>query len=98
MTWPIGVPPPCAREVYEKGKGVCVVAGSPEDVERWVQMIAHAASANLDWHYHDGKASIFHLGDAISRQRVLWTIRNKRLRRMLKGHVFKVENPAVYRF
>ncbi len=98
MEWPKSVPPPCDSEIYEKGEGVCIVAGSRDAIERWVQMIALVANAKLDWIYNGGKASVLHLGDAISRQRVLWTIRNKRLRRMLKGHVFKVENPAVYRF
>ena len=38
-------PAPCSPEIFKKGKGVCVLDGSSNDVERWVQSIAKEANA-----------------------------------------------------
>jgi hypothetical protein len=33
----------CDPEVFQKGSPVCVLSGSPKDIEAWVQSIAKAA-------------------------------------------------------
>lgn len=88
-------PPPCNPEIFEKGKGVCVLDGSSNAVERWVQKIAKAANAQVDWHYSGGRANVLHLGDDESRQRVLQAIKD--LQSELKGTILSIDGPALYR-
>ena len=64
-------PAPCNPDIFKKGRGVCVVDGSPNAVERWVQSIAKKASAQVDWHYSGGRANVLHLRDGKKRQRGL---------------------------
>jgi hypothetical protein len=88
-------PPPCDPEIFKKGDGVCVVDGSSNAVERWVQKVAKKANAKVDWHYSGGRANVLHLGDAESRQRVLNAI--SELEGELKGTILSVGGPALYR-
>ncbi len=85
----------CDPEIFENGKGVCVVSGEPDDVERWVRLVAKKANAKVDWHYSGGRASVLHLGDEASRQRVLSAINE--LKSKIKGHILSVGGPALYR-
>src|SRR3990167_7598907 len=88
-------PPPCNPDIFKNGKGVCVVDGSSNAVERWVQSVAKKANAQVDWHYSGGRANVLHLGDDESRQRVLNAI--KELEGELKGRILSVDGPALYR-
>lgn len=88
-------PAPCNPEVLKKGRGVCVVQGSSNAVERWVQSVAKKANAQVDWHYSGGLANVLHLGDDASRQRVLNAI--SELGGELKGRILSVDGPAIYR-
>ncbi len=88
-------PLPCNREIFKNGKGVCVVYGRSNAVERWVQLIAKEANAQVDWHYSGGRANVLHLGDDTSRQRVLNTI--NRLKDKLEGQILSMGGPALYR-
>lgn len=88
---------PCHPEIFKDGKGVCIVEGSSDAVEHWVLEIARRANARMDWHFNHGKASVLHLGDDASRQRVITTINE--LRSNLQGKVISIDDPsAVYRF
>lgn len=88
-------PAPCDPEIFQKGEGVCVVDGSSNAVERWVQAVARKASARVDWHYSGGRANVLHLGDAASLQRVFNAIHE--LKSELKGRILSVGGPALYR-
>lgn len=88
-------PPPCNSDIFEKGTGVCVVEGPSNAVENWVQKIAKAAEAQVDWHYSGGLANVLHLGDEKSRQRVLQTIKD--LEGELNGTICSVDGPTLYR-
>lgn len=88
-------PRPCNPKIFKKGKGVCVVDGSSNAIERWVRAVAKKAKAEVDWHYSGGRANVLHLGDAKSRQRVLNAI--EELKGELKGTILNVGGPALYR-
>lgn len=88
-------PPDCKSGIFKRGKGVCVVDGNPDDVERWVKTVAKKANAKVDWHYSGGRANVLHLGDDESRQRVLNAI--SKLEGTLKGTILNVGGPALYR-
>ena len=88
-------PAPCNPDIFKKGRGVCVVDGSSNAVERWVQSVAKKANAQVDWHYSGGRANVLHLGDDASRQRVLNAINE--LEGKLKGRILSVDGPALYR-
>lgn len=88
-------PAPCKRDIFEKGRGVCVIDGSSNAVERWVQSVAKKANAQVDWHYSGGRANVLHLGDDASRQRVLNVIHE--LEGELNGTILNVDGPALYR-
>lgn len=88
-------PPPCDPEIFENGKGVCVIAGSANALERWVRAVAKIANAKLDWHYSGGRGNVLHLGDADSRQRVFNAI--EELKDKLDGQMLRVGGPALYR-
>ena len=88
-------PAPCNPDIFKKGRGVCVLDGSSNAVERWVQSVAKKANAQVDWHYSGGRANVLHLGDDASRQRVLNAINE--LEGELKGRILSVDGPALYR-
>ncbi len=90
-----GVTPPtlCNREIFLKGRGVCVVDGRAKAIERWVRVIAAKANAQVDWHYNGGRANVLHLGDNESRQRVLKAINE--LESELDGTILSIEDPSV---
>ncbi len=88
-------PPPCDPEIFKKGEGVCVIAGSSNALECWVQLIAKTANARVDWHYCGGRGNVLHLGDAESRQRVLNAIEEHKSK--LRGQMLSVGGPALYR-
>lgn len=88
-------PAPCNPEIFEHGEGVCVVNGSSNAVERWVQSVAKKTEAQVDWHYSGGRANVLHLGDDESRQRVLNAI--SELAGELDGTILSVDGPALYR-
>lgn len=88
-------PAPCNPDIFKKGRGVCVVDGSSNAVERWVQSVAKKANAQVDWHYSGGLANVLHLGDDASRKRVLNAINE--LEGELKGTILDVGGPALYR-
>ncbi len=82
-------------EIFKNGRGVCVIDGGSNAVERWVRLVAKKADAKVDWHYSGGRASVLHLGDEASRQRVLDAI--SELKDELKGRILSVGGPALYR-
>ncbi len=88
-------PAPCNPDIFKNGKGVCVVDGSSNAVENWVQLVAKTANAEVDWHYSGGRANVLHLGDDASRQRVLDAI--NKLKNKLKGRIMSIDGPTLYR-
>lgn len=88
-------PTPCDPQIFKKGRGVCVLDGSSNAVERWVQAVAKKANAKVDWHYSGGRANVLHLGDDESRQQVLNAINE--LEGELKGSILSIGGPALYR-
>lgn len=88
-------PTPCNPNIFKNGKGVCIVDGSSNAVERWVQMVAKKANAQVDWHYSGGRANVLHLGNEASRQRVLNAI--EELKGKLQGTILRVDGPALFR-
>ncbi len=95
MTTDGPTPVPCDPEIFKNGRGVCVVDGSSNDVEHWVQSVAKKADAKVDQHYSGGRANVLHLGDEESRYRVLIAIIE--LEGTLKGRILSVDGPALYR-
>lgn len=64
------------REVIRRGKALeYYPEGSAAQIEKRVRQIAARAHARLDWGYAAGRATIFHLGDENSRQRVVRVIK-----------------------
>ncbi len=88
-------PPPCNPWIFKFGKGVCVLDGSSNAVERWVRSVAKRAHARVDWHYSGGRANVLHLGFSMSRQRVLNAIYE--LEGELNGRILSVDGPVLYR-
>lgn len=88
-------PAPCNSEIFKNGQGVCVLDGSSNAIERWVQSIAKKADAQVDWHYSGGLANVLHLGDEASRERVFAAINE--FKSELDGTVLSVGGPALYR-
>ncbi len=88
-------PAPCNPKIFKHGKGICVVDGSSNAVERWVKAVAKKAKAQVDWHYSGGRANVLHLGNDESRQRVINAIHE--LEGELKGTILSVGGPALYR-
>jgi hypothetical protein len=88
-------PAPCDTEIFQKGEGLCIVDGSSNAVERWVQAIAKKADAHVDWHYCGGRANVLHLGDQASRERALAAVQE--LEGELDGHIMSVGGPALFR-
>lgn len=88
-------PPPCNPDIFKNGKGICVLTGRSNAVERWVQAVAKKAEAQVDWHYSGGRGNVLHLGDDESRQRVLNAI--EELKGEFDGHILSVDGPALYR-
>lgn len=87
--------PDCDPKIFKKGKGVCVLDAEDEAAERWVRLVAKKAGAKVDWHYSGGRASVLHLGDNASRQRVLDTIRE--MEGELDGRILSIDGPTPYR-
>lgn len=56
-------PPACDQEILREGKPIILLSGSSNMVENWVNDVAEAACARLDWHYSGGIAQVLHLGD-----------------------------------
>jgi hypothetical protein len=88
-------PAPCDPEIFKKGEGVCVVYSSSNVVEKWVRSIAKKANAKVDWHFSGGRANVLHLGDAVSRQRVMNAI--EELKGEFNGQILSIGGPALYR-
>ena len=63
-------PPPCNDDIFKNGQPVVLVDARSNATERWVQAVAAAANAQLDWHFSGGVAQVLHLGDSESRTRV----------------------------
>ena len=95
MTTDGSTPIPCNPDIFKEGQGICVVDGSSNAVERWVQSVAKKANAQVDWHYSGGRANVLHLGNDESRQRVLNAIGE--LEAELDGTIISVDGPALYR-
>lgn len=88
-------PAPCNPDIFKRGQGVCILDGSSNAVENWVQKVAKTANAQVDWHYSGGRANVLHLGDDESRQRVLQAIND--LASELDGTILSANGPALYR-
>lgn len=88
-------PPPCNSDIFKNGRGVCILSGRSNAIERWVQAVATKADAQVDWHFSGGRANVLHLGDEESRQRVLNAI--KELKGDLDGYILSVDGPTLYR-
>lgn len=89
------IPTPCNPDIFKNGKGLCIVEGGSNAVERWVQTIAKKAEAQVDWHYSGGRANVLHLGDDASRQRALNAV--KELESQLDGHIMSIDGPSLFR-
>jgi hypothetical protein len=60
---PTTPPPPCDREVFDKGVGLCVIDARMHAAETWVQSVAALSGQRCDWHYSGGRANVLVLGD-----------------------------------
>ncbi len=63
-------PAPPDPDIFANGEPVVLLDARSNATEQWVQAVAEAADARLDWHYSGGVAQVLHLGDAESRSRV----------------------------
>ncbi len=88
-------PEPCDPAIFKNGEGVCVFDARANAAETWIKAVAKKANAQVDWHYSGGHASVLHLGDAESRQRVLNAIHE--MESELDGRILSVGGPALYR-
>lgn len=77
----------CDPEIFQKGEPVVLLDARSNAAERWVQAVAAAAGARLDWHYSGGVVQVLHLGDSNSRSRVEMAI--TRLEGTLEGTVMR---------
>jgi len=82
-------PPSCDPKIFKNGREVCVLDGRSNAIECWVKKVAKKADAKVDWHYFAGRARVLHLGNAVSRQRVLDAINE--LKDELVGTILSVE-------
>lgn len=80
-------PPPAGADIFRNGEPVVLLDASSNAAERWVQAVAAAADARLDWHYSGGVAQVLHLGDSESRARVEEQI--TRLAPTLEGRILQ---------
>lgn len=78
---------PCNPDIFQHGTPIVAIDGRPEPVERWVQSIALDSDSLVDWHYSGGIASVLHLGDTESRERVDKSI--TKLSKELDGTIMK---------
>lgn len=85
------IPPDCDQEIFREGKPVVAIDGKSQAVERWVQAVAQAANARVDWHYSGGTAQVLHLGDNESRERVHKAI--KEFSPTLEGTILRYFQP-----
>lgn len=83
----MNLPPPCDREVYQRGEPVAILDAASNDAEQFVKAIARLASAKVDWHYSGGRAQVLFLGDADARTRVEAALDT--LEPTLKGTILK---------
>lgn len=57
-------PPPCDREVFERGTLALMTHLNAKDMEAWVVGVREASGQRVDWHYSGGHACVLFLGDA----------------------------------
>jgi len=57
-------PPPCDREVYERGTLALVTHLDSKDMEAWVVKVREESGQRVDWHFSGGRACVYFLGDA----------------------------------
>ena len=88
-------PAPCNPDIFTNGTGLCIVAGSSNAIEQWVQAIARKAGAQVDWHFCGGRANVLHLGDDASLQRALEAV--KEMESQLDGQIMSIGGPALFR-
>lgn len=57
-------PPPCARDIMERGEAVFITHSIPSNaMERWVRSIAERSFQRVDWHFVGGRAVVLAIGD-----------------------------------
>lgn len=57
-------PPPCEREIYERGTVILVTAEvSSNRMEGWVKKVAERSGQSVDWHFLGGQAVVKAIGD-----------------------------------
>lgn len=57
-------PPPCNREIYNKGTHVFTTHSiSSNAMEKWVKKVAKLSGQPVDWHFYGGRAAVLALGD-----------------------------------
>ena len=91
-------PKSCNKNIFKLGHSIAAVDGSANAVERWVKAVAKKARSRVDWHYSGGIANVLHLGDMVSRGRVVNAI--KELEPSLRGRLLKIyaaHEPGLYR-
>jgi hypothetical protein len=57
------LPPPCAKDIFDKGVGLCILDARSAAAEAWVQKVAKLSGQRVDWHYSGGRANVLVLGD-----------------------------------
>jgi hypothetical protein len=53
----------CDANVFESGKGICVLDACMVRAEEWVQAVAKESGQKVDWHYSGGQANVLFIGD-----------------------------------
>lgn len=56
-------PRPCDREIFTKGKGICIFHAGSAVTERWVKAVAAESGQRVDWHYSGGIVNVLFIGD-----------------------------------
>lgn len=57
-------PPPCDKDIFQKGTHVFTTHTIPSNaMEGWVKKVAEQSGQRVDWHFVGGHACVLALGD-----------------------------------
>jgi hypothetical protein len=55
--------PPCDREIFKNGKGICSFHARTFITEPWVVSVREESGQRVDWHMSGGMCNVLYIGD-----------------------------------
>lgn len=55
--------PPCDREIFKTGKGICSFHARTFITEPWVVLVRQESGQLVDWHMSGGMCNVLYVGD-----------------------------------